>query len=155
MLELLPGIEALCVDKAVWGLTSLTELWLLAEDDYRAPWLVGIEALSTDEYRIHYRLPAEDAPWPGALVEGFTGDARRALVMIAAARDRCGGWRHGGGSATSLTTKAMNRRTTLQLAAAAASGCGSFMRRATRPTARGSSSARWDPLTGGAPALFR
>lgn len=91
MLELLPPLAARLAGLEIWGLTSHAELWLLPRNDYRAPWLVGIAGVF-DGYRIRYRLPAGEAPWPNAHVEGIATDVDGALAMIAIAIDRCGGW---------------------------------------------------------------
>lgn len=92
MLSLLPVLSELCDSYEVWGLTSLCHLWLLAEDDWRSPWLVRISAFPGEEYRISYRMPEADAPWPGALVEGMASDRLTACQYILIGMKRSGGW---------------------------------------------------------------
>ena len=92
MLRLLPGLSELCKPFEVWGLTSHYDLWLLAEDDWRSPWMVCIQAFS-DEYRIRYRIPESDAPWPDAYAEGSVSSELIACERVLIAMRRSGAWR--------------------------------------------------------------
>jgi hypothetical protein len=92
MLDLLPMLADTCGSRAVWGLTSLYHLWLLAQDDWRSPWLVCVTANPGEGFRVRYRLPAARAPWPDALVEGDARDEAHACQLVAIAIEECGGW---------------------------------------------------------------
>lgn len=96
MLSLLPMLSELCEPLEVWGLTSLYHLWLLAEDDWRSPWLVRITASPEgEEYKISYCMADIDAPWPGALVEGVAKGRQTACQFISIGMKRSGGWSSG------------------------------------------------------------
>lgn len=92
MLSLLPMLTETCADINVWGLTSHAHLWLLASDNWTTPWLVSVTAFSGVGYRVQYRMPAADAPWPEALVEGTAPDEAAACRLILIAMKRSGGW---------------------------------------------------------------
>ena len=92
MLQLLPVLEALCLNVTVWGLTSMQRLCLLADDDWRSPWFVIIQAKPMGGFQIQYRMSQAEAPWPNAIVEGFAEDKERACELIRIAMERSGGW---------------------------------------------------------------
>jgi hypothetical protein len=92
MLRLLPTLAEFCKPFQVWGLTSHYDLWLLAEDDWRSPWLVYISA-SAGEYRIRYRMAEVDAPWPDAYAEGTVSDELTACQRVLIGMKRSGGWK--------------------------------------------------------------
>lgn len=91
MLRLLPGLEELCAQHQVWGLTSHHNLCLLAADDWRSPWLVIVIPQPTS-YEVRYPMTETDGPRPGAMVSGSTEDVSGALEMIRIAMVRSGGW---------------------------------------------------------------
>jgi hypothetical protein len=82
MLELLPLLPKVLGSRPVWGLTSLSALWLLPSDDYMAVWAVGIQAVPGEGYRIQYLLPSISAPWPNACVQGLALDAATAAAFV-------------------------------------------------------------------------
>ena len=90
MLDLLPMLTEFCKPLEVWGLTSLSHLWLLPSD---APsqWLVSITSFAVG-YRIQYRMTDAEAPWRDAFVEGHAIDAAEACRLILIAIKRSGGW---------------------------------------------------------------
>jgi hypothetical protein len=92
MLELLPMLEDLFLSLNVWGLTSMERLCLLADDDWRSPWFVIIQAKPMGGFQIQYRMSQAEAPWPNAIVEGFAEDKERACELIRIAMQRSGGW---------------------------------------------------------------
>lgn len=91
MLSLLPLLSEVCVPFDVWGLTSLHHLWLLAVDDWRAPWLVCITALSSGGYRIQYRVVGAASSLKD-IVEGVGSDEPTACRLILSAMRHSGGW---------------------------------------------------------------
>jgi hypothetical protein len=92
MVELLPLLESLCAEIDVWALPTDEALVLLCEDNPRARRLVSVEALPLGGFRISYRMPAAEAPWRDAMVEGTVDNAERACAFIKIAMQRCGGW---------------------------------------------------------------
>jgi hypothetical protein len=92
MLSLLPMLSQACAPFDVWGLTSMHHLWLLAADDWRSSWLVCVTALPAEGYRIQYRMPQADAPWPNAFIQGIAPDEATACRRILIAMKRSGGW---------------------------------------------------------------
>ena len=92
MLELLPLLGDLCADVEAWGLTSHSRLWLLAADSSQAPWLVSIQPFPGQGFQISYRMPATEAPWADAFVEGFATDEADAIRMVRIAMERSKGW---------------------------------------------------------------
>ena len=92
MLRLLPMLREACGNRAVWGLTSLTHLWLLAVDDWRSRWLVRITAFPGNGFRVSFRMPDADAPWPDAMVDGEARDERHACELTLIAMRESGGW---------------------------------------------------------------
>jgi hypothetical protein len=57
MIDLVPFVEKVCDDRAVWGLTSHEDLILLARDDYESPWLVRVhpQTFGTPQYDVSDR----------------------------------------------------------------------------------------------------
>lgn len=92
MLAFLRAFDERFPDRQVWGLTSHYQLWLLACDDWRSPWLVSVIG-NASEFSVEYRMPSDEAPWADALVRGSAPDLRRALDLVAVAMERSGGWR--------------------------------------------------------------
>ena len=92
MLALLPGLEVMCADLPVWGMTSHAHLWLLPASDEKAPHLVLVVPLGSMGYRVGYRKtstePSEQVVWIG--LEVATPDA--AVERVAMAMHRSGGW---------------------------------------------------------------
>jgi len=92
MLVLLPMLSEVCAGQGVWGLTSLAHLWLLAVDDWTSPWLVSVTALPGEGFRVRYRMPEAEAPWPDSVVEGQARDEGQACQLVAIGMGRSGGW---------------------------------------------------------------
>lgn len=92
MLSLLAGLCAFHSDRRVYGLTSLYNLYLLAEDTSRSPWFVRVLALDQHTYHVEYLLPARLAPWPEAYVRGEARSEDEAIKMVVTAMERSEGW---------------------------------------------------------------
>lgn len=92
MLPLLRMLSEVCNDKQVWGLTSHTDLWLVASEDEYSPWLVQVSADVVRGYCVRYEMKAPDAPWPDAFVEGKAPDEATACKLILIAMKNSGGW---------------------------------------------------------------
>ncbi len=71
MLSLLPRLEAALAGKTVWATTSHDRLCLSPREDAEPVWLVTVQAVSWGGFEVRYLLPEADAPWVGAMVEGF------------------------------------------------------------------------------------
>jgi hypothetical protein len=74
MLSLLPKLYDALAGKTVWAVTSHERLCLVPQEKPDFPWLVIIQAVSWGGFEIRYRLPDDEAPWAGAMVEGFALD---------------------------------------------------------------------------------
>jgi hypothetical protein len=92
MLPLLKMLSVVCADFQVWGLTSCTDLWLLASEEESSPWLVQVIADPCGEYRVRYKMKASDAPWPDAFVEAKAPDEAATCKLILIAMKNSGGW---------------------------------------------------------------
>jgi hypothetical protein len=92
MLELLPHLDRVCEGTAVFGVTWHDALHLHQSDDPRAPAAVLIRATPDGEIQVAYRMPAAEAPWHGALVQGVAPSPDIAARMISAAMERCRAW---------------------------------------------------------------
>ncbi len=92
MLQLIGRMEDSFREMPVWGLTSHYHLKLLAADDSGTPWLVSISPPKAGAFCIDYQVPAAEAPWPEARVQGEAHGVDAALEMIRTAMRRSGGW---------------------------------------------------------------
>lgn len=92
MLDLIARLRALPDTRRLFGLTSLDDLCLLAQDTYLSPWYVRIAVLSHTSYFIEYLMPAAVAPWPGAQVRGEAHSEDETVEMVLTAMERSGGW---------------------------------------------------------------
>lgn len=97
MLSLIKRLRKLPDDRQVWGLTSLSRLCLLAQDeifknDVFVPWYVVVVAGGMNEYYVEYLMPEDIAPWPNAYVRGEARSEDEAVEMILTAMERSGGW---------------------------------------------------------------
>ena len=91
MCELLLALGEASRATSVWGLTSLSRLWLLARDEPSADWLVGIQAVPSGGYRVYRpRDPADDSD--GSLF-GLAPDVTTAASLVLAAMTASGGWK--------------------------------------------------------------
>jgi hypothetical protein len=90
MLELLPLVAEACADLDLWGVTSHERLCLRGANEYESPWLVIIEPIPGDGFDVRFRLPDDEAPWPGAMVWGHahTKEDAGAMVRVGVARSR-------------------------------------------------------------------
>ena len=100
MLEFLPLLEAALKDEEVWTLTSHERLCLINEARYDAPWCVIVQAVPWGGFAVRYRLPDDQAPWPGAMVEGSAENVDRAVEMVQVGMTRSNGWRSKSGRPT-------------------------------------------------------
>mgnify|MGYP003383359002 CR=1 FL=1 len=91
MIQLLPALRELCEPFEVWGLTSHYTLWLLAADNWQAPWLVSVW-YDVDQYEVNYLMPDGTAPFPRAFVRGFRNSVPETAELIRIAMKQCGGW---------------------------------------------------------------
>lgn len=92
MLPLLKMLSDECADYQLWGLTSHTDLWLVATQEQFSPWLVQIMADPCGGYRVRYKMKASDAPWPDAFVDAKASDEAAACRLILLAMKNSGGW---------------------------------------------------------------
>ena len=92
VLKLMIRLRELPNEYRVYGLTSLSRLCLLAEDDYRSPWYVIISVLDSRNYFVEYLMPENTAPWVGAYVKGEPHSEDEAIEMIAIAMKNSEGW---------------------------------------------------------------
>ena len=92
MNELLGLLDASLEGQTVWGLTSLHSLGLHSIDDYTSPWYVSIEALPDFGFRVSYRMPESEYPWPYAEVQGIAKAHEDASQMIRIGCDKSNGW---------------------------------------------------------------
>jgi hypothetical protein len=92
MLELMPLLDADLGHQPIWGLTSHDTLCLLPHDDYQAEWLVTVQVQAWRGFRVTYHMPASEAPWADAIVEGIAQDKEQAREFIRIAIRRSCGW---------------------------------------------------------------
>jgi len=52
----------------------------------------GLRNIPGVGYRISYRMPEQQAPWPDAMVEGHANDEANACRLISIAMQASGGW---------------------------------------------------------------
>ncbi len=90
--SLLERLKAELVIDTVWALTSHDRLCFLAENDWRSPWLVIIDAPSESSFEIEYLVPQESAPWPFAYVKGTANCEDDAVNKLKIAFRQCQGW---------------------------------------------------------------
>ncbi len=91
MLEFLPELETLCVDRPVWAVLSHFRPCMVSRDDFRSrPHVVG--AVAQPGFTIRYLMHPDDAPWPRAEFVGETDSTARAAELVEIAMDRSGGW---------------------------------------------------------------
>jgi hypothetical protein len=89
MLALLPHLETMCQNVAVWGLTTRVNLWLLPTDDPEGPWLVVIKPRPSG-FVIGYRpLGAKSSDLN---VETPASTIDEALDLVREGMIRSGGW---------------------------------------------------------------
>jgi hypothetical protein len=82
MLDLLRELSADGPGPVVWGLTSHERLALLAADDWDSRTLVLIEPTPAGTWQIQCALPADRAPWPEAVVWGYTEELAEAVRRV-------------------------------------------------------------------------
>lgn len=92
MLSLIARLRAHPYPRRLYGLTSHYHLCLLAEDTSRSPWLVRFIAQDMHNYWIEYLMPAANAPWPNAYVQGMARSEDEAVRMILTAMEKSEGW---------------------------------------------------------------
>src|SRR4051794_19820482 len=81
MLELLARLRKIS-GPPVWAVTSHEVLRLVAGDAYGLPSLVTVRC-EGEWFHIEYRMPADEAPWPGTHVHSKTDDLGLACEMVA------------------------------------------------------------------------
>lgn len=77
-------------ERQAWGLTSLHQVVLLAENTWESPWYVTFIAASESWYRVSYMLPEGNEPWTTLSAETDNEDS--AVAMILEAMDLSEGW---------------------------------------------------------------
>lgn len=92
MLDLIERLRALPDERRLYGLTSLYNLCLLAQDTYTSPWYVRFIAASKQHYVIECLMPESEAPWPNAYIKGIATSEDEAVEMILVAMEKSGGW---------------------------------------------------------------
>jgi len=92
MLELLPLLDADLAHLPVWGLTSHDTLILCPHDHIQAKLFVSVQVLAWRGFRVIYDMPASEAPWADAVVEGIAQDKEQAREFIRIAIRRSWGW---------------------------------------------------------------
>jgi hypothetical protein len=93
MVELLPHLDRVCEGTGVFGVTWHDALHLHRNDESKGPAAVIIRATPEGEIQVAYRMPAAEAPWTDALVQGVAPSPEIAARMIAVAIERSGAWR--------------------------------------------------------------
>ena len=89
MLAILPGVETLCANLSVWGLTSHARLVLgLTDNPGSSP--VLITPLASEGYMVQYRLVDSGGVSPRFIEQAFATTPDEALALIAAAIDQSG-----------------------------------------------------------------